>query len=59
MTLEFSNYGIQSDAVNLLNRVWHSEAPNAAVPNLARIVKDACGNVREALMVLDRELLMV
>lgn len=56
--LEFSNYGIQPDAVSLLTRVWESEAPGAVSPNLARIVKAACGNVRESLMRLETELLL-
>lgn len=59
MRLDFSTYGIQSDAANLLTRIWAAEAPaDAPVPNVGRIIKEATGNVREALMVLDRELLM-
>lgn len=59
LKLEFSNYGIQSDAVSLLTRVWTSEAPpTATAPNLARIVKEACGNIRESLMRLETELLL-
>jgi hypothetical protein len=38
-----------SDAVgyffNLLERVWHAEAPTAPPPNFARIIKEANGNM--------------
>ncbi len=57
MRLDFSNYGIQADAAELLERVWKAEAPTAPAPNLARIIKEACGNVRESLMRLETELL--
>ena len=40
-------------------RVWESEAPaGAARPNFARIVKEACSNVRASLMQLQTELLL-
>lgn len=56
--LEFSNYGIQSEAAELLTRVWESEAQGSPAPNVARIIKEACGNVRESLMRLQTELLL-
>ena len=51
--LDFSNYGIQKDAVELLEQVWTAEAPGKQSPNLARIVKEANGNVRASLMALE------
>jgi replication-associated recombination protein RarA len=58
MRLDFSNYGIQADAAELLERVWKNEAPESSMPNLARIIKEACGNIRESLMRLEAELLV-
>ena len=55
--LDFSNYGIQKDAVELLEQVWTAEAPGKQSPNLARIVKEANGNVRASLMALELELM--
>jgi replication-associated recombination protein RarA len=56
--LEFSTYGLGSQAADLLARVWKSEAPgDAAAPNFARIVKDSNNNVRESLQRLETELL--
>ena len=57
MQIEFSSYGISTEAIELLRQVWKKEAPNAPEPNFARIVKDACNNVRAALMSLESELL--
>lgn len=59
LPVEFSTYGIQSDAAALLARVWEDSAPGAAAPNFARIVKDANGNIRESLMKLELELMLV
>lgn len=57
--VEFSSYGTAKEAAALLERVWDAEAPQGADrPNFARIVKDACGNVRAALMALQNELLL-
>lgn len=56
--VEFSSYGVASDATRLLGDVWATEAPaDAAAPNFARLVKDANNNVRASLMALQRELL--
>jgi DNA polymerase III delta prime subunit len=55
--LDFSSYGIASEATDLLERVWESENGGANKPNLARIVKDATNNVRDALMRLEVELM--
>jgi putative ATPase len=57
--LAFSNYAISSDASKLLERIWTENVPHhdTAAPNFARMVKDANGNVREALMKLELELM--
>jgi replication-associated recombination protein RarA len=58
--LEFSTYGLASDASALLARVWQAEAPQGAeAPNFARLVKESNNNVREALQRLETELLAV
>lgn len=57
--IEFSSYGIASQAAELLASIWEREAPSAAVkPNFARIVKESNNNVREALQRLETELLL-
>lgn len=56
--IDFSNYGIQKDAVELLQAVWNQETNGKPAPNLARIVKDANGNIRAALMALELEILV-
>ena len=56
-TIEFSSYGISTDAAALLARVWTAEAGEAPGPNFARIVKDSANNVREALMRLETEIM--
>lgn len=50
MPVEFSSYGISTDAAALLAKVWSAEAGEAPGPNFARIVKDSANNVRESLM---------
>jgi len=56
--LQFSTYGIQSDAAALLERVWDAEAaPETERPNFARIMKESTGNVRAALSTLQSRLL--
>ena len=58
LQVEFSNYGVSSETIELLKRVWNQEAPQGAkAPDFARIVKNACNNVRAALMSLESELL--
>jgi hypothetical protein len=56
MQLKFSTYGNSKAAVELLERVWQTEAPTAQPPNFARIVKEANGSIRAALMELDLKL---
>ena len=59
--LEFSTYGLGSEASELLQRVWHSETKGKAGlgPNFQRIVKESNNNVREALQRLETELLAI
>ena len=57
--IEFSSYGIASDATRLLESIWRKETSNTSAPNFARIVKDSSNNIRDALMFLETELLAV
>jgi replication-associated recombination protein RarA len=54
--LKFSTYGNSAAAAKLLERVWHTEAQTAPPPNFARIVKEANGNIRIALMDIELKL---
>lgn len=57
--VQFSSHGQSTQTAQLLERVWESEAPQGATrPNFARIVKEACNNVRASLMQLQTELLL-
>jgi replication-associated recombination protein RarA len=57
-TIEFSSYGMANEIVGLLSTIWVREtADSVERPNLQRIVKDACNNVRDALMSLEVEIL--
>ena len=55
--IEFSSYGMASEATQLLESIWQREAGGASAPNFARIVKESSNNVRDALMTLETELL--
>jgi replication-associated recombination protein RarA len=55
--VEFSSYGLNTAIAALLSRVWAIEAGSAPAPNFARIVKEAKNNVRDALNVLETELM--
>jgi replication-associated recombination protein RarA len=55
--IEFSSYGMGSEAIRLLESIWEREAKGASAPNFARIVKESSNNVRDALMTLETELL--
>jgi replication-associated recombination protein RarA len=55
--IEFSSYGMASEATRLLENIWEQEANGASAPNFARIVKESSNNVRDALMTLETELL--
>jgi hypothetical protein len=57
--IEFSSYGMATDAADLLRRIWAENAPaSSTAPNFARIVKEANNNIRESLMVLETELML-
>src|SRR5579872_6791898 len=51
--IEFSSYGLASEATQLLESIWNREANGASAPNLARIVKDSSNNIRDALMCME------
>jgi len=55
--LEFSNYGMRSNLAEHLARVWKAETGQDGTLNWERIAKDSNGNVRDALNVLEVELL--
>jgi DNA polymerase-3 subunit gamma/tau len=57
--VEFSSYGLASEATRLLETIWQCEASGASAPNFARIVKESANNVRDALMCLETELLAI
>jgi DNA polymerase III delta prime subunit len=55
--LEFSNYGLRSDLASFLAQVWKAETGTDGTLNWERIAKDSENNVRNALQVLEVELL--
>lgn len=58
MCLEFSSYGISTQASELLQRVWFAEGGKTTnAPNFTRIVKESANNIRESLMRLETEIL--
>jgi DNA polymerase III delta prime subunit len=58
--IEFSNYGLSGEITGLLASIWERETDSSAErPNFARIAKESCNNVRDALMTLEVELLAV
>lgn len=57
-TIEFSSYGMAGEITGLLSSIWDRETDNPVErPNFQRIVKDACNNVRDALMTLETEIM--
>jgi replication-associated recombination protein RarA len=56
LQLKFSTYGNSEAAAELLERVWRTEAPTAPAPNFARIIKEANGNIRDALKEIELRL---
>jgi replication factor C small subunit len=57
--VDFSSYGNAKDVAEFVELAWSLEAPaSASAPNFARLVKDAKGNIRAALMALENELLL-
>jgi DNA polymerase III delta prime subunit len=57
--IEFSSYGLASEATRLLEGIWQREANGASAPNFARIVKESSNNIRDAIMTLETELLAI
>jgi replication-associated recombination protein RarA len=59
--VDFSSYGMAKEAAALLASIWSKECTDASAPapNFARIVKDANNNIRESLMKLEMELMLV
>ena len=55
--LEFSNYGMREHLAKLLAEVWKAETGKDGSLNWERIAKESNGNVRDALNVLEVELL--
>jgi replication-associated recombination protein RarA len=53
--LEFSSYGLNGSLVELLRRIWQTEASGAAEPNFSKLSQG--NNVRESLMRLELELM--
>lgn len=57
--IDFSSYGNAKETAEFVELAWSLEAPaDASAPNFARLVKDAKGNIRAALMALENELLL-
>jgi len=57
-SIEFSSYGMGSEIAGLLATIWDREIANPLErPNFARIVKESCNNVRDALMSLELEIM--
>lgn len=56
MQLKFTTYGNSAAAAELLERIWHAEAPTSPRPNFARIIKEANGDIRAALMEIELKL---
>ncbi len=57
LRVEFSSYGLASDAAQFLADVWQQEAPGAEQPNFDKLIKDSRNNLRDALTRLESELL--
>jgi replication-associated recombination protein RarA len=60
MVMEFSSYGMRSEIAGLLAKVWQAETGGTTGNlNWERIAKDSNTNVRQALSMLELELLAV
>ena len=55
--IEFSSYGMVGEIANYLDRVWYAEGGNGNAPDLARLAKESCNNVRDCLMRLEVKLM--
>ncbi len=56
MQIKFTTYGNSAAAAELLEGIWHAEAPTSPAPNFARIIKEANGDIRAALMEIELKL---
>lgn len=56
LPVNFSTYGNSKEAARWIERIWQAEAASATPPNFARIVKEANGSLRAALMEIERKL---
>jgi len=57
LRVEFSSYGLATDAAAFLANVWQQEAPNVEQPNFEKLIKESRNNLRDALTRLESELL--
>jgi len=57
--IEFSSYGMAGEIAEYLDKVWHMEGGNGNAPDLARLAKESRNNVRDALMKLEVELMVL
>jgi DNA polymerase III gamma/tau subunit len=57
LRVEFSSYGLASDAAQFLAGIWQKEAPGAEEPNFEKLIKESRNNLRDALTRLESELL--
>jgi len=57
--LEFSSYGLAEHIAAYLDGVWHAEGGNGNAPDLVRLAKDSRNNVRDCLMRLEVELMVL
>lgn len=55
--IQFSSHGMAEDTAQFLERVWEREAGQADKPDFLRIVRNAGNNVRNALNMLETEIL--
>jgi len=55
--LPFSSHGLAEDAAQYLERIWEREAGQAEKPNFLRIMRESGNNVRNALNMLETEIL--
>jgi putative ATPase len=57
--IEFSSYGMANEIAGYLNTIWHAEGGNGNTPDLVRLAKESRNNVRDALMKLEVELMVL
>jgi putative ATPase len=59
MVLEFSSYGLRAELAQFLAKVWEQETSAKPTVDFERIAKDSQNNCRDALSVLEIELLAI